>query len=1136
VYLPASCWYTTVHRYEGTINQFLGDGFMALFGAPVAHEDHARRALLAAVGLQQRLRDTAGAEATLREVRVRMGVNTGMVVVGAIGDHLRMDYTAIGNTTNLAARLQALAAPDTICTSAATHRATLPYFECVALGTHALKGITEPVEVYEVRQVRPAGDGSLATALPGISAPLVGRDRELSLLAASLATVLQGGGGVVVVQGDPGIGKSRLVAEVRRQRSPERLLWLEGRALSFGHTLSYWPFIEMVKRWCGITETDTEAQAWSKLEQAVRTLFGARAPEIVPYLATVLALELPGEYRQRVHYLDAQALGRQVFLSMHQLFAQLARQQPLLVMLEDWHWVDHSSMALCEHLLPLAQSLGVLFWFVTRADPAGPATRIRTAAARHPGIAFQEITLDALGEDDSRHLLANLIGQLPAAVHRQILTKTEGNPFFLEEVVRALIADGLLVKDTRTGAWRLARPVAALGLPDTIQGLIVARLDRLEDEVKSVVKLAAVIGRSFFRRILQAIAEAGDAVESGLAQLEHAELIRLRQQQPEVEYIFKHALVQEAAYGSILTERRRVIHGRVAEAIERLFAERLEEFASLLAHHYALAEDWKKAQVYLFKAGDQAGRMAADAEALEHYRQAEAAYTRVAAQALTPLQRAMLDRKLGQAFYGVGNYDQAIEHCSRALAHLGIAYPRTRWGVRRRMVRFLAAHVLRRVVRGTGHARRHTMEVATAQEISTICRSLAWLDYWVDEERCALDSLIELYAGERSGDVLGRVRGLATLAIVLMTFRAFALARRRLAEADTVAQRGDDPAAIAMAAFARSWLAFMTGSLDAGLAAGQLSTATFHRIGDIRGWGAASFVICWIFSCRAAWAALAQLASHMVQIGQDAGDPFVTPWGQTGLGLRTLTTGPLDEAAAHLSAAHEVTGRIANLRMQASVKGLLGKCRLRQGRLAEAAGMLQEALGLIEAKHLRGEWAAIARNAFTELCLIEVDRLSGAPRRQALRTANRACAKALHCTRDAVAWRAETLRLHGTLAWLSGATKAAERRWRQSLVTAERLGMVIERARTLLEMGLRHSDAGLVDEATDVFVQTGARVDLAFSLHARARMASASSGADVRAALQRYDQAIVVLDEVRAEYALGVACRQRARLHEQTGV
>jgi class 3 adenylate cyclase/tetratricopeptide (TPR) repeat protein len=1125
----------TVQQEGGTVQDLTGDGMLALFGAPAAVENAPLRACRAALTMQAQLRAVGGEVETKHGVRltVRIGLHSGPVVVGTVGTDHRMAYKAVGDTVPLAARLAALATPGSIWLSAVTARLTEGYVQSSCVGEHAVSGTRVPQRVYDLAGLT-AGLTRFDLALQRGLTPLVGRERELALLSASLATVCQGGGGVVVLQGDPGVGKSRLVAEVRRQSHPEQVLWLEGRALSFGRRLSYWPFIELLKGWCGIVETDTEAQAWGKLEQATRALFDARTPELVPYLATVLALEMPGEYKERVHYLDAQALGRQVFLSIYQLCEQLAQRQPLLLIMEDWHWVDHSSVALCEHLLPLASRRGVLFWFVTRADPADSTARIRAVAARHPGVPCQEITLGALGEDDSRQLLDTLVGDLPAAVRSPILTKTEGNPLFVEEVVRALLAEGRLVQDTRAGVWRLARPGVALGLPDTIQEVIMARIDRLEDGVKRVVKLAAVIGRSFFLRILQAIAEAGDAVDSGLTQLEHAELIRLRQQRPEVEYIFKHALVQEAAYGSILAERRRVIHGSVAAAIERLFAERHEEFASLLAHHYALAEDWEKAQAYLFKAGDQAGRMAADAEALEHYRQAEAAYARVAAQALTPLQRAMLDRKLGQAFYGVGSYDQAVEHFSRALAHLDLHYPRTRGGVRRSTLRFLAAHFLRRFRRGEGQAARRRMDLAVAQEISTICQSLAWLDYFVDEERFGLDSLIELYAGERSGDVLGRVRGLTTLAIVFMMFRAFRLARRRIVEAVAIAQGSDLPAAISMALFVRGWLQWITGALDDSTQSFEQSAATYHRIGDIRGWGAASIMICWILFYRAAGAALAPLASDMLRIGQDAGDPFVTSWGQVGLGLRALLSGPLDEAATHLSAAYDVTGRISAYRLHACIGGGLGKCLLRQGRLTEAARILHEAIGLIEAQNLRGEWLGPPRSAFAALCLIEADRLSGAPRRQALRTARWACVQALRCTQGAVPWLSETQRLHGTLAWLSGDTKAADRRWRQSLATAERLGMALERARTLLEMGIRHSDACLVDEATDVFVQTGARVDLALGLHARAKMAS-DAGADVRSTLQRYDQAIAVLAEVKVEYALGVAYRQRARLHEQVG-
>jgi tetratricopeptide (TPR) repeat protein len=337
-----------------------------------------------------------------------------------------------------------------------------------------------------------------------------------------------------------------------------------------------------------------------------------------------------------------------------------------------------------------------------------------------------------------------------------------------------------------------------------------------------------------------------------------------------------------------------------------------------------------------------------------------------------------------------------------------------------------------------------------------------------------------------------------------------------------------------MAALGRGWLEFVTGSLDESLQSLKQSAAVFNGIGDIRGRGAPSCLIYWIFYRRADFASLAKLASDMLRLGQDAGDPHVTSWGQNGLGLLALAAGPLDEAVTHLSAVRDLTGRISSFRMQAGVGGLLGKCRLRQGRLTEAAAILTESIGLIEAKNLRGEWSADPLNAFAELCLVNVGRLSGAPRRKAIRAANRACAKALRCSRDAATWLPEALRLHGSLAWLSGATKSARERWRRSLATAERLGLSVERARTLLEMGNRLGDASLVDEAKGFFAQTGAKVDLALSLHARARM-ELESGADVSSTLPRYDQAIAALSEVKAEYEIGVACRQRAQLHKQLG-
>ena len=388
-----------VHRYEGTINQFLGDGFMALFGAPIAQEDHARRALLAATAILQRMQNAEGDARALREVRLRMGLNTGMVVVGKIGDNLRMDYTAIGDTTNLAARLQGFAEPGTIRASETTRRAAEAHFKFKDLGRHALKGIDTPVAVFEPLAARSTTESGAHGRRDSVGSVLVGREPELATLVRSLAALGGGHGEIVLLRGEPGTGKSRLLAEAKRHDAAARILWLEGRAISFGRTLSYWPFIEILSAAFGIAESDAEAEALRKLEAGVRALFDTRAPEIVPYLAAVMSLELSGDYEQRVKFLDAQAMKRQVFLTMRQLFERLAERQPVLMVLEDWHWVDQSSVALCEHLLPLARSQPLSFWLTTRGEPAEPAARVRAAVAATPELRLEEIVLAPLGHD-----------------------------------------------------------------------------------------------------------------------------------------------------------------------------------------------------------------------------------------------------------------------------------------------------------------------------------------------------------------------------------------------------------------------------------------------------------------------------------------------------------------------------------------------------------------------------------------------------------------------------------------------------------------------------------------------------------------------------------------------------------------
>ena len=1112
-----------VHRVEGTVNQFLGDGFMALFGAPVAHEDHVRRALLCAVGIRQKLQEAAQENATaLSKVQVRMGLNTGMVVVGTIGDNLRMDYTAVGDTTHIAARLQQLAQPGRILANEGVFTAGRPFFEFTAIGKRALKGIKEPVAAFELIKARPRQESESRAKRVGIGSPLVGRDRERILIQQMLLRLGQGEGGTLILSGEPGAGKSRLVAEVRRQLPRADILWLEGRAVSFGRSLSYLPFIEILKDQFNIGDDDSEVESWRKLEMGVTALFAERTPEVLPYLAPLLALHLPPEHEERVKYLDGPGLRRQVFLCMRQLFELLARQQPVVLLLEDWHWADQSSVELIEHLLPLTDSAPLLAFFATRPDPEGPTGRVRQFASGLAGKRMREIVLEPLTEQHSSQLMANLMGSLafPVALHQQILRKTEGNPFFMEEVIRSLVSDGVLVRDARDQTWQLTEQVDELQLPDTIQGLILARIDRLEEDVKQALKLASVIGRSFLNRVLEVISRAQPNLGSSLAELERAELIRQSQQLPELEYIFKHALVQEATYGSILAESRRSIHRRVAQAIEMLFEDRLDEFTSLLAHHYTCAQDSDKAQEYLFKAGDQAGKMAADTEVLEHFRLAELEYLKAFGDKLQPLQRAALARKVGAALYGTGHYGRALEQFRRALAQLGLHYPTTRWGVRRAIASQLATHFTRRLRRWLGVPVKRDLDIEWANEISTICHFMAWMDHFLDKERMLLDCLLELHAGEKSHYAVAEARGLSSLGFGFMTFNALRLSRSYHLKAAQIAQETLNPSAIAFVTFALGFLDFFDGLWDACVANLGKAVTTYRDAGDLHRAGGATLMRSLVVNFRGDLVQTAAMADELMRAGQDAGDPLLASWGFLVRGYAEMACGPLDVAVTNLRLGASMAAKIPAWDNYLYQKSVLGKCLVLQGRLDEAQAELDEALQVMKVEQFDRPFDKVEVLAAVATCSLAItERTVGAVRRTALRRARRASLSALRCARRMPLLLPQALRLQGTAQWIAGNHSAGQKYWRESEQLADKYGFVIERAQTWLEMGDKIRDTALVERAIEMFERHGAKVYWAIALHCRARLCSNSSP-DAALARSHYARAIEALEVVKADHDL----------------
>jgi class 3 adenylate cyclase/tetratricopeptide (TPR) repeat protein len=1084
-----------IHRYEGTINQFLGDGFMALFGAPLAHEDHARRAALAALEIQRRLRerrDGALGAGHWGELALRIGLNTGLVVVGKIGDNLRMDYTAVGDATNLAFRVQQLAGGHEIYLTDSTRRAAAAYVDCQPLGPKRVKGKAEPVVIHRLLGVRTRAESQAADELRWVASPLLSRDQEMATLVGCVDRLARGAGGIVTVLADAGLGKSRLVTEARRAIADRGVRWLEGRAVSFGRTLSYRPFLEILRSWVGLAESDGEAEAWARLEKPARRLFADEYSEIVPYLATLMGLRVPGDLEDRVKYLDSGAMGRQIFRASRRLFERLAGEQPLIIVFEDLHWSDQSSIELLEHLLPLVESVPFLVCGVGRPGHR-PIEHLREEARRGHPARYTEITLSPLSAEASGSLIDNLIPgvDVPPDLRDRIVQKTDGNPFFVEEVVRSLIDTGVFVRSPGSGRWRVTVPMEDLAIPDTVQGVIMARVDRLDEDVKEVLKIASVVGRSFFYRVLRALTEAEQELDVHLRHLERVELIRERQRSPELQYIFNHALVQETTYESILLERRHHLHERVAECIERLFADRLDEFYGLLAYHYAQAEAWERAQGYLLKAGDQAGKVAGDTEALTHYRRAVEAYARAFGDRWDHVQRATLERKIGEAFYGRGQHQQAIEYLHRALELLGAPLPAT--------LGALARALLREVVRQVGHRvlpprlwRARTVG-AVDHERLYIYRMMPWIDYCLDKTRYALDVLVMLNVSESRDDIVGTVQGCTGIGITCDHLAASRVAgwyhRRARAGAEASGERRAAGHAHLGLAFHESY----AGRLGAAIEECRRSAAAYREGGQLREWASAITLMGRVQLLHGDVAGALKCAEELVHDGRDSADPMVRAWGLFVRGEVLSQIGRVDEAIVAVRDSIELYTAMPDYSGVADSTGLLGQCYLRQGRWEEAIEVLEGSERVIAIHGLRGHQITVPRNASTEAYLLAAEHGGGAPRAAFLARAKRASKASLRQGKTFRAGLPRAMRLEGRRAWLEGDPAAARTWWQRGMALAEELEIPYEIAMSGVDMARLAGDRRDLGRSLELLAEVGALDDVA---EAR-RLAQAISTPDV---------------------------------------
>lgn len=682
-----------IYRYGGKVDQFRGDGLVAFFGATGAHEDDPERAVLAGLGMQQALKRYAAELAELQgvDLSLRVGINTGEVIVASVGNSQYSEDTAMGGAITLAARMETAAEPGTVLVSENTYRLVQSHFEWKVLGEIPLKGISHPVAVYRPLAHRP----SVERPKYELSSPLIGRDAELQALKGCIERLKAGGGGIVILTGERGIGKSLLLSEMRhyfarqsallaeardrgagsskpdkalvavssaagdsgensdlRQLSNEifeqqdeqmemfssfELRELRGRCRSYNQSQPYAMWLDLLQNWLGMPPSEDKELSRNRLRHEASALWGARMGEHYPYLVTLLGLPLEEAFEEKLRHLDAEGLRQQIFLAIRSWVEALTQQGPLIITLTDMHWADTTSLELLRYCLPLCDQEALLWTLVFRPERTSPIWQFRYYVETEYPHRLTSLHLLPLNKAQSKEFIELLIGPdaLPQEPLELIVGKAEGNPYYIQELIRALIAQGVLVRETEADEqgekvkWRLARPVTSLELPDSLQTLLLARVDRLSPEEQRVLQMAAVIGQVFWSNVLQALAGSAVNVRAQLTALQRAQLIREQGRVPQMgtEYVFNSTLIRDAVYDGLLSAQRELYHLQVAEYLEKRFAtEMLSQYRSLyygaLAYHYRCAGKLDKELFYTLQMAKHAREVYANAEAVEHYNHA----------------------------------------------------------------------------------------------------------------------------------------------------------------------------------------------------------------------------------------------------------------------------------------------------------------------------------------------------------------------------------------------------------------------------------------------------------------------------------------------------------------------------------
>jgi class 3 adenylate cyclase/tetratricopeptide (TPR) repeat protein len=893
-----------VHRYEGTVNQVMGDGIMALFGAPLAHEDHGVRACYAALRMQESVKRYAE-EIHRTEgvpIQIRVGLNSGEVVVGSIGSDLHMDYTAVGQTTHLAARMEQMAMPGSILMAADTLRLAEDYVQVKALGPRTVKGLETPVEVYEI-----VGAGTVRSRLKAAAARgltrFVGRDSELDHLRQALAQGDAGHGQVVAVIGEPGVGKSRLYWEFTHSHRTQGWLIVESGSLSYAKTSAYLPVIDLLQAYFQIEARDDARKIHEKVMGKLLSLDRGLEPAL-PALLRLLNVPVEDAEWQR---LEPSQRRQRTLDGVKRLLLRESQVQPLIVMFEDLHWIDTETQALLDSLVESLPTARLLLLVNYR-----PEYQHGWSGKSY----YRQLRIDPLPPGSADELLTALLGEDPSVepLKRLLIERTEGNPFFLEESVRTLIETKVLGGER--GAYRLARAVQSLQIPATAQSILAARIDRLAPEDKRLLQAAAVIGKNVPFNLLQAIAEEPDEVfRRGLGNLQAAEFLYESRLFPDLEYTFRHALTQQVAYESLLAARRQALHAATGRALEGLYADHLDKVYDRLAYHFSKTDNAHKAVQYLSRFAEKVAGIDAHAEAVAALEEARAHAERLPAE---EQDRRLIDLVVREA------------HSLHFL------------GRRQETVTLLLKH---------GNRLERLQEPSLAgQYYFWLGFAHAWLGHRVEAAEALGRSLEE---ATRSGDeaLMGRVhRALAVECVYSGRPLDEAVAHGR--QAVSLLERTEDRFWLSQALYALSYSCYYSGDFEAALEAAGRLDALGEAIGSRRARANAAMMAGLSRATRGDWEAGIKACERALELSPD---PFETAFVLAVLGKAHVEAGDFGRAIPTLEQAVQLGDQVRSRQYAAWFRTMLAAAYVLGGQMDKAREVASQALDVsADVKYLLG--------------------------------------------------------------------------------------------------------------------------------------------------------------------------------------